>query len=160
MSVDAVTRQDMYLQYLAGDTAITLPEPVTRIEKYWWDIAKRFESGIGTGGGITVDSALSETSTNPVQNKVVSKRFGEISDKIVNNGGGGLSQNAKSLLITILRNATFETDQTANITALEIALGESGETEQPENGIAQNGSVLAITSGVTAIKTGSMLAIA
>ena len=87
MSVDAVTRQEMYLQYLAGDTAITLPEPVTRIEKYWLDIAKRIESGIGPGGGITVDSALSETSTNPVQNKVVSKRFGELSEQKVDKTG-------------------------------------------------------------------------
>ena len=74
-------------------------------------------------------------------------------------GGGGLSQNAKSLLITILRNATYEIDQTANITALETALSESTEPEQPESGIVQSGSVLAITSGVTVIQTGSMLAV-
>lgn len=98
MSVDAVTRQEMYLQYLAGDTAITLPEPVTRIEKYWWDIAKRIESGIGTGGGITVDSALSETSTNPVQNKVVSKRFGELSEQKTDKSGMTLDKHTDGLI--------------------------------------------------------------
>lgn len=98
MSVDAVTRQEMYLQYLAGDTAITLPEPVTRIEKYWWDIAKRIEAGVGPGGGITVDSALSETSTNPVQNKVVSKRFGELSEQKANKNGMTLDVHTDGLI--------------------------------------------------------------
>ena len=92
---------------------------------------------------------------------VVGNRLSALSEEIANlPGGGGLSQNAKSLLITILRNATYEIDQTANITALETALSGSTEPEQPESGIVQSGSVLAITSGVTAIQTGSMLAVA
>ena len=93
--------------------------------------------------------------------KAVGDKLTEVSEAIANQpGGGGLSQNAKSLLITILRKATYEIDQTANITALETALSGSTEPEQPESGIVQSGSVLAITSGVTAIQTGSMLAVA
>ena len=38
-------------------------------------------------------------------------------------GGGGISTTAKNLLITILRNAVYSTDQSANITALDTALG-------------------------------------
>lgn len=42
------------------------------------------------------------------------------------NAGGGLSENAKLLLISILKNAVYTSDQTENIDALEIALDESG----------------------------------
>lgn len=41
-------------------------------------------------------------------------------------GAGGLGGVAKTLLITILRNGVYTTDQSANITALETVLGESG----------------------------------
>ncbi len=43
---------------------------------------------------------------------------------------GGLSDTAKTLLVTILRNAVFTSDQSANITALEQALASSGEGEE------------------------------
>ena len=36
---------------------------------------------------ITIDSALSETSTNPVQNKVVNAKFAEMEEEIANIGG-------------------------------------------------------------------------
>ena len=45
-------------------------------------------------------------------------------------GGGGISTTAKNLLITILRNAVYSTDQSNNITALETALG--GGTTEPD----------------------------
>ena len=121
----------------------------------------RSESGGGAGGGagIVIDSTLTQ-SGQAADAAVVGNRLSALSEEIANqSGGGGLSQNAKSLLITILRNATYEIDQTANITALETALSESTEPEQPESGIVQSGSVLAITSGVTVIQTGSMLAV-
>lgn len=40
--------------------------------------------------------------------------------------GGGLSSNAKSLLMTVLRNAVYNSNQVDNLTALEAALAESG----------------------------------
>lgn len=47
-------------------------------------------SDISTGGSdITVDSSLSETSTNPVQNKVVTAKFTELSNRIASSGGSG-----------------------------------------------------------------------
>lgn len=46
----------------------------------------KFTAGSGSGGGsITVDSALSTTSTNPVQNKVVTAKFDEVSTTYVKN---------------------------------------------------------------------------
>lgn len=43
--------------------------------------------------------------------------------------GGGMSATASALLITILRNAVYSTDQSANITALQNALASSGGEE-------------------------------
>ena len=45
-------------------------------------------------------------------------------------GGGGISTTAKNLLITILRSGVYTADQSANITALDTALG--GGTTEPE----------------------------
>ena len=42
---------------------------------------------------------------------------------------GGLSDTAANLLVTILRNGVYSSDQSANITALENALGSSGGDE-------------------------------
>ena len=76
--------------------------------------------------------------------------------------GGGMSATASALLITILRNAVYSTDQSANITALEAALATSEEEKPnaPENGVEQSGSILSIVSGVTVSQTDSVLAIA
>ena len=67
----------------------------------------------------------------------------------------GLSDAAKALLIVILRNGVYSTDQSANITALEAELASSGGNETPgtpETGvtITQSGSTLTM-SGVPAI---------
>lgn len=54
----------------------------------------------GSGGSITVDSALSATSTNPVQNKVIKSALDALSDKIPSGGGGtGASGKAKSQIL-------------------------------------------------------------
>lgn len=84
----------------------------------------------------------------------------------------GLSDAAKALLITILRDGVYSTDQSANITALEAELASSGGSEggedvpdAPETGvtITQSGSAL-ILSGVPAItsitQSGSVLTLA
>lgn len=92
----------------------------------------------------------------------ISQLYEEISN--LSTGGSGLNSTAKNLLVTILRNGIYSADQSANITALETALSNGADTpdepEQPEIGIVQTGSILAITSGVTATQTGSLLAIA
>lgn len=45
------TRQEAYLAYLAGDTDLTLPEPVTQLEKYWHNIAERVSSAVDAPTG-------------------------------------------------------------------------------------------------------------
>lgn len=84
----------------------------------------------------------------------------------------GLSDAAKMLLITILRNGVYNTNQSANITALEEALASSGGSggggdtpDVPDTGvtITQSGSVLTL-SGVPAItsitQSGNVLTLA
>lgn len=44
-------------------------EPVTHLEK----VIKQYGGSGGGGGSVTVDAALSETSENPVQNKVIAE---------------------------------------------------------------------------------------
>lgn len=80
----------------------------------------------------------------------------EVSSK-VGSGSGGLDSTASALLITILRNAVYSTDQSANITALETALasGGSGDNGGDDSGsisVTQNGTTL-IISGVSSVLT-------
>jgi hypothetical protein len=79
----------------------------------------------------------------------------------------GLSAAAAGLLITILRNGVYTSDQSANIDALaaELSVTEPDEPDTPdtpdipEADITQSGSVLTIVNGVTATQTGNVLAI-
>lgn len=73
---------------------------------------------------------------------------------------GGMNATAKSLLITILRNGVYTSDQSANITALENALNESGGDDDTEGGVTQTGSMLYITGGVIATQNGTVLQVA
>ena len=60
--------------------------------------AQKLLDEIASGGGITVDDALSDTSTNPVQNKVVKKECDELRRLITNAGqeAWAANQNAQS----------------------------------------------------------------
>lgn len=57
------------------------PQSLTILEEI---LLKIDDIGQGTGAGITVDSALSATSTNPIQNKVVSAEFAKLPDTYAN----------------------------------------------------------------------------
>lgn len=96
---------------------------------------------------------------------------GNVEITIPDSGGnadqsGGLSSTASALLITILRNGVYSTDQSANITALEAILASGGGSDEPDipepptSEVEQNGTILSIVSGVTVSQTGSVLAIA
>lgn len=43
-----ITREEMYLSYLNGNTSITLPEPITRKDKYLYALCKK-NNGNGNG---------------------------------------------------------------------------------------------------------------
>ena len=54
----------------------------------------------GGGGGITVDSAMSDTSTNPVQNKVINAAITSINNNVTTLQGSAHTHSNKSLLDT------------------------------------------------------------
>ena len=67
-----VTRRETFLASAAqGDNSLT---PITREEHFLNDIAEAV--GSGGGGSVTVDDALSNSSENPVQNKVINTALG------------------------------------------------------------------------------------
>lgn len=57
---------------------------------YFKDGAIRLYTNAQTGGSVTIDSALSSTSENPVQNKVIYNAIGDVESVLatLNNGGG------------------------------------------------------------------------
>lgn len=77
------------------------------------------------GEGIAYDNTASGIDATTVQG-AIDKLSGGNADQ-----GSGMSATASALLITILRNAVYSTDQSANITALENALA-SGGGEEPD----------------------------
>lgn len=79
------------------------------------------------------------------------------------NAGGGLTTAQINALDGLFKIAVYTEDASGAYAAFLSAFGLSGggeEPEQPEVGIIQTGSVLAITSGVTVTQTGNILAIA
>lgn len=108
---------------------------------------------------------------------------GDIVINIPDSGGnadqGGLTATAANLLITILRNGVYSTNQSANITALQNALASGGGVE-PDNpdipdvpdvpdvpvipgdteiDITQDGSTLVIVSALSVTQNGTALII-
>lgn len=83
-----------------------------------------------------------------------------------NTGASGLTDTCKSLLLEILRNGVYVTNQLDNITLLEAELNSLPSTpsvpEGPEDevDIKQTGSILAIYSGVTVTQNENKLLIA
>ena len=85
----------------------------------------------------------------------------------------GLTAELKTALMTyftnmqtLIQQMAFSTDThiggtlIANAMAIVAALENSENVEQPESGIVQTGSILAITSGVTVNQSGAVLALA
>lgn len=126
---------------------------------------------------VQVDSTLKE-SGQAADSKVVGDSIGslkedlnQLHEEIANKTGTGLSTEAIDKLEEVGNYLAYTTaDGGSKWTELiAILRGSSGgeeepdtpvEPEQPESGIAQTGSIIAITSGVTATQTGSVLAIA
>jgi hypothetical protein len=73
----------MLLFHNAGDDAVTLSGTAS----VTYDLADLRIAGGAEGGHITVDAELSETSENPVQNKVITALFNEASEVLTQLGG-------------------------------------------------------------------------
>ena len=67
-------------------------------------------SGSGSGSSVTVDSTLSTTSTNPVQNKVIAAKVNEISNSLPKSGNGTTVENGVVNISTIAACMPFGQD--------------------------------------------------
>lgn len=80
---------------------------------------------IPSGGSIAIDDTLT-VSGAAADAKAVGDKITSLSEEIAALSGSGISATARNLLIAVLRNGVYSSDQSANITALETALGGSG----------------------------------
>ena len=84
-NLEPITREEHFMARAAGASALEL-EPITREEHFLAAIAS------GGGGSVTVDAALSETSENPVQNKVIAAALENKADASALSGKVSVSQ--------------------------------------------------------------------
>lgn len=89
--------------------------------------AERAESS-GGGGGSADAVTYTPQSLTPKQQAQARENIGAAASTNAN----GLSSTANNLLINILRNAVYSSDQSANITALETALSSGGGGDEPD----------------------------
>lgn len=95
------------------------------------DVLEKWKQEIIDAGGVTDEQIAEAVNDYMTENPVSS---------------GGLDEKSSELLITILRNAVFDNDQSKNITTLEELLTK-GTTSI--NGVSQSGDTLLIISDVT-----------
>ena len=82
---------------------------------------------------------------------------GNVEITIPESSGGGLTDTASELLITILRNGLYSTDQSANITALAAELGVT-EEEEPDEPVVPDEPDKTLTS-ISAVYSGGDVAV-
>lgn len=91
------------------------------------ELENKVDSGGGGGSGgssISIDETLTEQG-KAADAKATGDAINLLSEEIANINTDGISATARNLLITILRNGVYSSDQKANITDLETALGGS-----------------------------------
>lgn len=133
---DPITREETYLAKAAGSD-VNVPKPITRTEFFLNEIIER---GGGGGGDITVDSELSSSSKNPVQNRVINAALTAKADLS--------ALNSKQDVITV----TAVTGTTPSITLTDNTVFTAGElTSLTITGSLNDGQVCVITfeSGTT-----------
>jgi hypothetical protein len=113
---------------------------------------------VGSGGG-NVDLSGYVKSVNGVK---PDPETGDVKITIPDTGqnGNGLSTTAAALLVSILRNARYDTDQSANIAALANALTAT-EEEEPDTPIEPDEPVVpeVTLSSISAVYSGGVVAV-
>lgn len=111
-----------------------------------------------TVGGVTYDvkdETAREQAANSVKtvNGVAPDASGNV---VVSGGSGGISSTAAALLITILRDAVYSSDQSANIDALKTALfanDGSGDSPGGDSGDSPDVTYYTVTNALTNVST-------
>lgn len=119
-------------------------------------LAKAFSAG--SGQGATVDDTLTQAG-QAADAKAVGDRLSSLSAEI-GNLPSGVSSNAKTLLITILRNGVYSSDQSENIAALETALESGGSGDSGETSVyvysLEKGNAILIDGGASGVYNGTV----
>ncbi len=108
--------------------------------------------GVKNGGNVVINEDGTMTSPEfAVTDEQVSSA---VADYLTENpfDGSGWSVNAKTLLVTILRNGVYSTDQNNNITALETELGVT-EGDVPDTPVEPDAVTYTITNNLTNVTT-------
>ena len=124
--------------------------------KWYYHNGSAWTAG-GTYGGAVTDTTLS-ISGAPADSKAVGDALSDAGERLtaLESGGSGMSSTAKALLISLLRKALYSSEQSADISALEVALetgdpvAVTGVSVSPTTGsIAYGESTLTIKATVT-----------
>ena len=124
--------------------------------KWYYHNGSAWQIG-GQYGGAVTDTTLS-ISGAPADAKAVGDALSDADERLtaLESGGSGMSSTAKALLISLLRKALYSSEQSADISALEVALetgdpvAVTGVSVSPTTGsIAYGESTLTIKATVT-----------
>lgn len=107
----------------------------------------------GGSGSVAVDSTLT-ASGKAADAKATGDAIRSLSEEIANINTDGISATARNLLITILRNGVYSSDQKANITDLETALGGSDAPVVKSYAITNNLTNCTTNNAVTSVTDG------
>ena len=119
-----VSLEDLQVAYDAHNSRlVTLESGGGVTEEQVRNAVDNYVSEHGLTTGATAEQAA-QIQQNAAAVTDLKSDLSQLSEEI----GNGLSATARSLLIIILRNGVYNTDQSANITALENALNGSGES--------------------------------
>lgn len=138
-TVAGMTDHDKVYVYVGSETGYTSGN------WYYWDGSAWTSGGVYnsvavqtdttlTLSGVAADAKKTGDEISDLKSQIGSDELTAEGDNIIDainllsENGGGISSNATDLLITILRNGFYQTDQSANITALNTALRQSGIT--------------------------------
>lgn len=107
---------------------------------YYWDGTAWTSGGAYNAIEVNTDGTLTEEGA-PADAKATGDKLSELKDDIeqlkqggTSSTGGGMNATAQSLLISILQNAVYESEQSAIILALKTALAEGGTSSGGESG--------------------------
>ena len=90
--ISPITREEMYLAYMAGDTSIVLPEPVTRKEQFLYQACLNGGSG---GGGITPSGTKNITKNGVYDVTVYASANVNVPTEEINNQDKTITENGE-----------------------------------------------------------------